>query len=716
MKRAFPFTPLLVSGALTAAAALCATLLALWYLYGLVETLPRLPSDPSELGVRPGTEIYAANGERIYTYNRARRWLPVEEISNYAVQALVATEDADFYSHRGVDPRGLLGAAWSTLTRGYGSRGGSTLTQQLVKRLFFSPEKTVRRKISEILLALELEALYARAYPGTRRDHRGRPYPAYKDRLVELYLNTVFYGANTYGIADAAYTYFGLEARQLSRPQAALLVGTVNAPTAYNPLRNPQRATARMQHVFDRLQRAGYISAQARSGLAEVRADSLVDPRRPPRNPAPFWVAAVNAEIARRWGAELLRYGALRIHTTLDLRLQRLAEEAVENGLEELDARLGFAPYAAAPQAERATYVQASLVCLEPSSGKVRAMVGGRDIFASHFNRALDARRQPGSGFKPVAFLAALEAGVVTPLSLFVDEPREYLVNGKRWAPRNFGGKYLGLTTAAQALVRSANSTAVQVSESVGSTRVAQVAARFGLGDDLVPYRSIALGVHEVSVLQMASAYGALAASGIRVEPSLVCRVFDAAGNELFAHQPAISQVAAPEIAFPTVQLLRQAPDLGTGRAVRRLGFTRPAAGKTGTTNDNTDAWFTGFTPDLAASVWVGFDRRDGHRLVDVDGRQITGGGGAAPLWGRFMLQATAGRPERDFEAPAGVRLVRADPGTGTAAADSAADALVVALRRSEDLNTLEDVVEFASTEGVELDSALSARLQGQPP
>jgi membrane peptidoglycan carboxypeptidase len=709
--------PLLISGALTAALSLLVALASAWYLSGIIAGLPRLPEDPAELGIRPGTEIYAASGERIFTYNQARRWSSIGQISNYAVQALIATEDAEFYFHRGIDLYGLAGAAWSTLVRGYGSRGGSTLTQQLVKRLFFSPEKTIKRKLSEMLLAIELESLYARTYPGTSRDHRGRLYPAYKDRLIELYLNTVFYGANAYGIADAAFTYFGLEPRQLSQTQAALLVGIVNAPTAYNPLQNPQRASGRLQHVFDRLQRAGYLSDAVRQTLALVRADSLVDPRRPPRNPTPFWAAAVNAEIARRWGAEVLRYGALRIHTTLDLRLQRLAEEAVESSLEGLDARLGFSPYAAADLARRPDYVQAALVSLEPSTGKVRAMVGGRDIFTSHFNRALDARRQPGSGFKPIAYLAALEAGVISPLSLFVDQPRTYTVNRRLWSPRNFGGKYLGLTTAAWALVHSANSTAVQVSESVGATRVAAVARRLGLGDDLVPYRSIALGVHEVSVLQMASAYGALAASGIHVEPSLVWRVFDAAGNELFAHKPAITQVAAPDLAFQTVHLLQQAMDRGTGRGIRRLGFTRPAAGKTGTTNDNTDAWFTGFTPDLATSVWIGFDRRDQNRLVDTDGRQLTGGSGAAPIWARYMIEATAGRPQLDFEPPAGIRIVQVDPFTGTApsTADTLLAPLKVALRRYDDLNTAADVLEFAASENVKLDTAVFSRLQGQP-
>ncbi|NKB68344.1 MAG: PBP1A family penicillin-binding protein [Candidatus Latescibacteria bacterium] len=705
--------PLLWGCLFTGLVVLSAAGVGYWFVRDLMTGLPQLPANPVEMGVRKGTEIFAASGERIFTFNQSRQWVGKDDIEPRVIEALIATEDADFYRHRGVSIKALIGAVRANLFDGLGSRGGSTLTQQLVKRLFFSPEKTLRRKGREMLLATELEALYASTFPDTATDSRDQPYPRYKDHLLELYLNTVFYGANAYGIADAADIYFGRPPNQLTLPQAALLAGLVNAPSAYNPLRHPERATQRLQHVLQRMYEVGFLSHFDWIRYRGAQASDLVDPKHTPRNPIPYWVEAVKAEVARRWGADVLHHGSLRIYTTLDLDMQQAAEESVQYWLAALDQRLGFAPYTEASPHQRHEYVQAALVCLAPHSGQVKAMVGGRDIFASYYNRALSARRQPGSGFKPVAYLAALEAGVVSPLSLFVDEPRAYVSDGQRWRsfapqnevegrtwyPRNYGGKYLDLTTAAWGLINSANSTAIQVTERVGPQAVADMARRLGFSSPIAPYLSIVLGVNEVTVLEMASAYGVLAASGLRVEPSLVQRIVDAEGDTLLDHTLQIEQALPPELAFQMVQLLSQAVDRGTGRRVRRMGFSRPAAGKTGTTNDNTDAWFTGFTPQLATSVWIGFDDRKEHRLVDTNGAQITGGGGAAPIWARFMEQALAGADTTAFAVPDGISLVQADPHTGTAplATDSLAlpAPLTLGLRRGEALATPRAVLAY---------------------
>jgi len=677
--------PLLIGAIATCILALTAGLGLVYALHRVVADLPALPADPAELGLRPGTDIYAASGQRIYTFNQSHQWVSLADISPHVAAALIATEDADFYAHRGIDLKAIAGAARDNVLRGYRTRGGSTLTQQLVKRLFFSPDKSLARKLSEALLALQLEAQFAAAYPDTTPLGR----PAYKDRLLELYLNEVFYGANAHGIHDAAAIFFNTTPDALDLPRAALLMGQINAPTAFNPLRHPQRATRRLQHVFDRLVATGYLDSTARQAMADLSATDLINPSRAPRNPVPYWVEAIKSEIVARWGPQALHYGGLKIHTTLDIALQEAAEDAVERGLAALDQRLGFKSYAAATLEERRAYVQAALVCLAPTGG-VLAMVGGRDIFVSYYNRALTARRQPGSGFKPVAYLAALEAGAITPLSLFFDEARQYEVNGKTWRPRNYGGRYLGLTTAAWALVHSANSTAVQISESVGPERVVAMARRLGFAGPIGPYRSIALAVAEVTVLEMAAAYAALANYGLRVEPTLVARVVDPQGRTLFAHEPAIRRAVDPDLAAQMVHILRQAVDRGTGRRIRALGFGGPAAGKTGTTNDNTDAWFTGFTPDLVASVWVGFDERENHRLVDAEGVQITGGSGATPIWAGFMTAVNAERPRRDFAVPAHLELVAVDPRTGieTARPDSTAPILLsVLMRRGEEPN-----------------------------
>ena len=644
--------------------------------------LPSLPTDPRELGIRPGTEMYAASGERIYTFNQSRQWVPLKDISPYVVQALIATEDAHFYHHRGIDLLAIGGAVRDNLRKGSITRGGSTLTQQLVKRLFFSPEKTFARKLSEALLALQLEAFFAASYPDTNAAGQ----PAYKNRLLELYLNEVFYGTNAYGIHDAAITFFDTTPDSLSLPRAALLIGQVNAPTKYNPLRNPQRATSRLQHVLDRMVASGFLDPATRREYAALRAEDLINPGYPPRNPVPYWVEAINAEIVRQWGPAALHYGSLKVYTTLDITMQEAAEEAVAKGMVELDERLGFKPYAEASMAERPAYVQGALVCLSPT-GQVLAMVGGRDIFVSYYNRALTARRQPGSGFKPIAYLAALEAGEISPVTIFNDERRTYIVNGRKWQPRNYNNRYLGQTTAAWALVRSANSTAIQVSELVGPPRVVEIAHRLGFAGPIGAYKSIVLGVAEVTVLEMAAAYGIFANYGLQVTPALIERIVDADGQPIFTHQPQIRQAIAPDLAAQMVHLLRQTVDRGTGHQVRKRGFARPAAGKTGTTNDNTDAWFTGFTPDLIASVWVGFDDRRTHKLVDTRGVQITGGNGAVPIWTDFMIAINEGRPEKDFDVPEAVMIYSVDPLTGEVSSKPNKDGiepLSVALRRGE--------------------------------
>ena len=626
--------------------------------------------------------MYAASGERIYTFNQSRQWVPLEHISPHVVQALIATEDAHFYHHRGIDLMAIVGALRDNLRKGSLTRGGSTLTQQLVKRLFFSPEKTLERKLSEALLAVQLEAFFAASYPDTNAAGQ----PAYKDRLLELYLNEVFYGTNAYGIHDAAVTFFNTTPDSLSLPRAAMLIGQINAPTAYNPLRHPQRATTRMQHVLDRLVASGFLDPATRWEYAALRTEDLIDPGYPPRNPVPYWVEAINAEIVRQWGPSALHYGSLKVYTTLDIAMQEAAENAVAKGMVELDERLGFKPYAEASMAERPAYVQGALVCLSPT-GNVLAMVGGRDIFVSYYNRALTARRQPGSGFKPMAYLAALEAGEISPVTVFNDQPRTYIVNGQKWEPRNYGGRYLGQTTAAWALVRSANSTAVQISERVGPDRVVGIAHRLGFAGPIGAYKSIALGVAEVTVLEMATAYGTFANYGLQVTPTLIERIVDTDDLPIFTHQPQIRQVIAPGLAAQMVHLLRQAVDRGTGRRVRRLGFARPAAGKTGTTNDNTDAWFTGFTPDLVASVWVGFDDRRTHKLVDTRGVQITGGNGAAPIWTDFMIAVNEGLPEKDFDVPEDVTIYDVDSRTGQERSEpneGGVQPLSVALRRGE--------------------------------
>ena len=374
--------------------------------------------------------------------------------------------------------------------------------------------------------------------------------------------------------------------------------------------------------------------------------------------------------------------------------MQKAAENAVAEGLADLDARLGFDEYERAGGEDRQEYIQAALVSVEPATGYVRALVGGRDIFISYFNRATTARRQPGSGFKPVVYLAALAAGEISPVSLFRDEPRTYTVNGKPWTPGNFRDRYLGVTTAAWALVNSANAASVQVMDRIGPERVVEMARRLGVRSPLDPYPSIALGASEVSPLELASVYATIANYGVRVEPTFVRRIEDSEGRVVYAHRAQPVPVIAAADAYVMIRLLRNVILRGTGRGVRSRGFVLPAAGKTGTTNDHADAWFTGFTPDLATSVWVGFDRKSGRQPG------ITGGRDAVPIWTAFMSGAKAGGETPDFWKPDDVYEVSVDAATGVAVDSSAATGtnpapILVALKAGERTNTRQTVAEF---------------------
>jgi penicillin-binding protein 1A len=656
-------------------------LIGLGVLAWVMFTLPRLPDDPQSLLAQSGINIYAESGELLYTFNQRVDQIQIGDVSPHFVNALLATEDLDFFRHRGYSLKGIAGALKDNILSGQKTRGGSTITQQIVKNIFLTREKQYSRKLKEIFLAAQLETLFERLYG-----------PAYKDRLLELYINGSFYGTNAYGISDAAQTYFGKPPSDLTLLEAALLAGLPNAPSALNPYRQDMsRIKTRISHVLRRMETAGFITQQERKAAL---ADSFhLNPNRTPQNRTPYFVETIKSEVIDLWGISALQFGGLNIYTTLDLGYQQAAEKAISAGLANLDARLGFSPYEGFPSTARDDYVQGALLCLDPRTGHIKAMVGGRDIFVSYYNRATQAKRQPGSGFKPIVYLAAFETGAVTPLSLFMDEPRTYRVNNKNWAPKNFKNSYLGLTTAGQALVKSANATSVQIAFRVGPEKIVGLAKRLGIQSPLKPYPSIALGAQEITLLDMATAYGTLARYGFRVTPTFIREITDSENHTIYKHEPSPQPVINAEHVYMLNKLMQHVIDYGSGRGVRALGFTGPAAGKTGTTNDNTDAWFTGFTPELVTSVWVGFDNRKGRRsLIDKRSRaQITGGSGAAPIWANFMK--TVGPNTGTFITPVGMTEYRVDLRTGLA--DTTANAVTIALPSGSMPNTPADTLAF---------------------
>ncbi|MGA1196878.1 MAG: penicillin-binding transpeptidase domain-containing protein, partial [Candidatus Latescibacterota bacterium] len=387
---------------------------------------------------------------------------------------------------------------------------------------------------------------------------------------------------------------------------------------------------------------------------------------------------------------------AINIYTTLDLAYQQAAEQAISEGLSNLDTRLGFSPYETASSQNRDNYVQGALLCLDPRTGHIKAMVGGRDIFVSYYNRATQAKRQPGSGFKPIVYLAAFETETITPLTLFMDMPHTYRVNNTDWTPKNFKDSYLGLTTTAQALVKSANATSVQIAFQIGPQKIVDLAKRLGIQSPLKPYPSIALGAQEITLLDLVTAYGTIARYGFRVTPTFIRKITDSENHTIYTHQPNPTPVINAEYAYIINKLMQHVVEHGTGRSVRALGFTTPTAGKTGTTNDNTDAWFTGFTSDLVTSVWVGFDNRQGRRQL-IDKRthaQITGGSGAAPIWTNFMK--TVNPKKTTFLKPDGITEYNVDLRTGIA--DTSSNAITIALPHGTQPNTPADTLSFYQT------------------
>lgn len=584
--------------------------------------------EPEEL-----TGIYEGEYEK-------RRAVRVVDVAPTLVRAILVTEDTRYFEHHGVDLIGIGRAFVANVRAGEVRQGGSTLTQQLMKNFFLTADRTVSRKLEEMAMALVAERRYS------------------KMQILENYLNEIYLGQRgargIFGVAEASDFYFGKDPRDLDVAQAALLAGLIRAPNAYSPFRSPERAKQRRDVVLRSLLRAGDID-QKTFDAAVAQPLEIVPPRRD-TNDAAYFVDHVKRELRDRFSEEVLTTEGLRIFTTLDPLLQEQATAAVREGLEQLES--DHSRLRARADTES---LEAALVAVAPRTGAIRALVGGRDYGRSQFNRATQARRQPGSAFKPVVYLAGVEstdpARHITATTLVEDTPFTWQYEGQEWTPRNYGDRYLGEITVRTALERSSNAAAARVAEVVGLDSIIDLATRMGVESEIPPVPSVVLGAAEVTPLEMVSAYGVLASGGIRAEPFAVSRVETRDGEEILGEVPVFTRVVSPAAAFVVTHMLEGVLDSGTARGARRLGFAQPAAGKTGTTNEYRDAWFIGYTPDLLAGTWVGFDSD-----APVE---LSGGKAALPIWTRFMLEATAAEPGRPFQAPPGISLVAVDPTTG---------------------------------------------------
>jgi penicillin-binding protein 1A len=627
-----------------------------------VRQLPRVPEPLSRIIETPPTEIFAASGERIMLLG-GREVVSLNQVSPALIQAVIATEDHRFWSHHGVDKLRTLKALWVTLLQPGKIQGASTITQQLAKNLFFSYQRTYTRKFREMMVALQIEARFEKA------------------EILEAYLNQIPFGVGAFGVEQAARTFFGKRAQELNLAESALLAGLPKSPTRYNPLRYFERAKQRQKTVLARMVAVGYITS-AEAGAAHAQALEL-RPQAADARTGSYFLDVVLKKLEERYGADVVYHGGLKVFTTLNPQQQAWAVASLQKGLRHLDQTLGLPPAEDGFNDDQDLRPQGALVAVETRSGAVRALVGGRDYARSEYNRAVQNNRQPGSGFKPMLYYAAIEKLGLTPATVFSDHRVTFPVAGASdWKPRNFTDKYEGPMVLKKALMQSKNSVAAQLIDAVGPAAVIDVARRCGIQSPLSPVYSLALGTSGVSPLEMAAAFATFATGGIRHTPFLVQRVEDPFGRILDERIIAAKRTLDAEIAYQVVDMLRGVVDNGTARVIRRLGFDLPAAGKTGTTDDYRDAWFIGFTPEVSVSVWVGHDRGVGMR--DTRGRGITGGRGAAPIWADFMLKVTQGEPRREFTVPEGIRFEKVSAKTGQVAGLFESDYVTVALRKGQ--------------------------------
>jgi len=549
---------------------------------------------------RPSVVFQAGDGEVFAAYGDLYgEPLELPEISPYIVQAVLATEDRRFYSHWGFDPIGLARAFYTNLRAGHAVQGGSTITQQLAKNLFLTPERNLKRKVQELLMALWLEKRFS------------------KDQILGLYLNRVYLGSGTFGVDAAAKRYFEVSARKVDIYQAAVIAGLLKAPSRYSPINDPEASRKRTADVLQNMVNAGYID-QATAETVQVTGAALI--RRPPPGGRYFadWVMSNLDQFGEVAGKDIV------VKTTLDLGLQRKVEA-------DLKAMM------AGPGA-KANASQGAVVVMSPD-GAVRALTGGKDYDDSQFNRATQGLRQPGSSFKPFVYLTAMEKGF-TPDDEFDDAP----IRLGNWSPGNYTGKYLGRITLRKALAESVNTVAVRLVEEVGPNQVIATARRLGITADLRNDATLALGTSEVSLLQMTTAYTSFANGGQGVSAYAVAQITDPAGHLLYQRSGGgFGQVISPVALARMQDMMGAVITQGSGKAAK---LDRAVAGKTGTTQDYRDAWFMGFTADYVAGVWMG---NDDYR---IEMKKVTGGGLPAQLWKQVMVAAHKGLPARPLLLP----------------------------------------------------------------
>ncbi len=622
------------------------------------------------------TRVHDSKGTVIAELSIEKRaLLPLSKIPVDLQNAAIAVEDDAFFKHWGISPKGILRSSIRNLIARRVVQGASTITQQLAKQIFLKPERKLTRKVREVLLALQIERNFSKA------------------EILQLYLNQVYFGEGAYGAQAAARNYFGKDTSEMTLAECALLAGLIRAPRANSPFFKPENARKRRSVVLQRMLDEKLVTL-AEADAANAQPIPLVKPLGFDSQ-APFFVEHVRRRVERKYGTAAVWRGGMNIYTTLDLDMQKKAEEIMERALTDFDVKAQAEhekkiadllatgeplppEISTAPLAK----VQGAFVVIDIKTGAVRAMIGGRD---SQFNRVVQARRQPGSTFKPFVWAAALGSGLTaasmvddTPLAFYFDGRDWRLLEGatdqysinlatqpfaaspdfKIWVPGNYDGKFMGRVTLRRALASSRNISSINLITQVGPPLVVELARRAGIRSELEPAPALGLGASVVTPLEMTSAFGTFANGGIAVTPYTLERAEDASGKQLESHLPSEREAMTPQLAYLVVNLMKGVVQNGTGSRARSLG--RPLGGKTGTSNDNRDAWFIGFTPDLVAGAWMGYDD-----FTSLGRKDWTGGSTVAPWWTEIMGEILKDYPKRDFPAPSGIVFATIDKTQG---------------------------------------------------
>lgn len=643
------------------------------------------------------TKLYDRHGKEFAEFYIERRVVtPITEIPVDLQNAILAIEDTSFFQHWGINPKRIARAFMVNVERGRISQGASTITQQLAKVMFLTRDRTIARKIKEVFLAIQLEKKYS------------------KQEILQYYLNQIYFGASAYGVESASKVYFDKSVRNLDLAECAMLAGLPRAPSRYSPFSNLKSAYQRRQVVLRRMieekmiDDRQYVDASATPITMQVIDDKI--------ETAAYFKEYVRQYLEEKYGYNAIYKAGLKVYTTLDYDMQLIAEEELEKRLADFDEEKakqirygrmkeeGFEVTSemikddlGAEEEKLSIFppVQGAMLAMDPRSGEILAMVGGRDYAKSQFNRAVQARRQPGSGFKIFTYTAACDNGY-TVVSELEDAPVAYFQEGikwkllsrttdlsdldpqflinippdKIWIPSNYSGEYGGKTLLVDAITQSQNLCAVDLIQRIGPDLVVKYARKMGVSGELLPIPSLTLGACEVTLPELVAAFGIIANEGIKVTPYGIIKITDDSGNLLEINGPKPEKCISPQTAYIMNWLLQNVAENGTGAGTRSL--KRPRGGKTGTTNMFTDAWFTGFIPDVVCGIWTGYDNNASL------GKRKSGAVMAVPVWTAFMKRITESRPISDFHPPAGINFVPIDKNTGKRALPDNPDAILM--------------------------------------